>query len=71
MFGNVVDILFGCSHEFGFPIQRKQGGRRVYQVCLRCGAEFEYDWRQMRRIGPAIKIAPHPARFDVQQSKVA
>jgi hypothetical protein len=72
MLRKIVDILFGCSHKFGFPIKRKPGAR-IYQVCLRCGAEYEYDWRQMRRIGPApaVKIASQAPRINVQHSKVA
>lgn len=48
--GRIVDLLFGCSHEFGFPLT-KRGSRVTYRVCIRCGAEFEYDWATMSRKG--------------------
>ncbi len=46
----ILDVLFGCSHKFGFPLTRRRG-RVTYQVCVRCGAEFEYDWATMSRKG--------------------
>ncbi len=46
--GHVLGFLFGCRHEFGFPITRR-GSRLMYQVCVHCGAEFEYDWTTMSR----------------------
>jgi hypothetical protein len=35
-----------CSHDFAFP--RSTDGRYT-QVCRLCGAEYEYDWQEMRR----------------------
>jgi hypothetical protein len=43
-------ILHRCSHQFLWP--RKSADGRAYQVCIRCGAEYEYDWEHMRRTGP-------------------
>ena len=40
-------ILFGCSHEFGWP--RKDPAGNCYQQCLKCGAEYSFDWARMRR----------------------
>lgn len=37
----------GCSHRFGWPRLNVCG--RHYQVCLACGAAYEYDWEKMRR----------------------
>lgn len=58
MFGNVLDMLFGCSHKnYSFPITTKKArnscspAARVtgtYVVCLECGKEFPYDWNQMK-----------------------
>lgn len=42
-----VISLFNCSHQFGWP-RRSQDGA-YYQVCLVCGAEYDYDWAAMRR----------------------
>ena len=36
---NFLDLVFGCRHEFGWPITLHD---RCYQVCLRCGAEQDY-----------------------------
>lgn len=53
----ILDMLFGCWHKrLSFPISGKRGQRRTgaarptgtYVVCLDCGREFPYDWRQMR-----------------------
>lgn len=40
-------LLFGCSHEFGWP--RKDPAGNCYQQCLKCGAEYSFDWTRMRR----------------------
>jgi hypothetical protein len=43
----LIDLFFGCKHSnVSFP--QKRDGETI-QVCLGCGAEFEYDWEQMRR----------------------
>lgn len=39
--------LFGCPHQFSWPRRDESG--EYYQVCLRCGAEYGYDWSTMRR----------------------
>jgi len=46
---DLLDLLLpdGCPHEFAWPRKRGDGGH--YQVCKRCGAEYLYDWRSMRR----------------------
>ena len=60
MFGNFMDMLFGCSHKnYSFPITRRKANdscspaARVtgtYVVCLECGKEFPYDWNQMKML---------------------
>jgi len=37
----------GCSHEFSWP--RRRDDDTYYQVCLRCGVEYGYDWNSMQR----------------------
>jgi hypothetical protein len=32
----------GCSHRFTWPRLGDNG--QHYQVCLTCGAAYEYDW---------------------------
>jgi len=53
----VVNALFGCSHRrTTFPLTpgrahlASSGATRhdTYVVCLDCGKEFGYDWKQMR-----------------------
>ena len=40
--------LFGrCAHQFSWPHSGENG--TDYQVCLRCGVAYEYDWVNMRR----------------------
>ena len=56
MFSRVVDALFGCwHHRYSFPITLKKGPRGrasfatgTYVVCLDCGKEVPYDWKQMK-----------------------
>jgi hypothetical protein len=59
----LLDMLFGCWHKnISFPITKRPGQRRspaasltgTYVVCLDCGKEFAYDWKEMKIIdGPA------------------
>jgi hypothetical protein len=36
-----------CSHEFSWPRARSKGG--YYQVCVRCGDQYPYDWETLTR----------------------
>jgi hypothetical protein len=50
-----------CSHRFTWP--RVDAFGRHYQVCLHCGAAYEYDWSGMRQTG---RLEPLPsAAIDV------
>jgi hypothetical protein len=57
MIARMIDALFGCWHSnYSFPITVRAGSRRTkaasvtgtYVVCLDCGKELPYDWREMR-----------------------
>jgi hypothetical protein len=56
MFFRVLDAIFGCTHShYSFPITVKNGKRTrasfptgTYVVCLDCGKEMAYDWKQMK-----------------------
>jgi hypothetical protein len=56
MFSRFLDSLFGCAHgHYSFPITVKKGRRTpaasvtgTYVVCLDCGKEMAYDWKQMK-----------------------
>ena len=62
MIGKILDAFFGCWHSrYSFPITVRPGTRRssaasltgTYVVCLDCGKELAYDWKQMRIIDSA------------------
>jgi len=36
-----------CRHQFSWPHSGVYG--QDYQVCMRCGTVYEYDWGAMRR----------------------
>ncbi len=74
--GSLIDILFGCPHHrTSFPITLKtanhvtaDGKAGTYIVCLDCGKEFAYDWREMKIVRSpgqqpqaAISTVPHAA----------
>lgn len=52
--------MFGCKHRQLSRLITLQG--RTYQVCLKCGAELEYDLETMRSTGVRIERASglHP-----------
>ncbi len=51
-----------CSHEFSWP--RRDSSGRYYQVCMLCAAEYNYDWKTMRRterVDSRTPGAPRPS----------
>ncbi|HZQ24262.1 MAG TPA: hypothetical protein VFA89_15845 [Terriglobales bacterium] len=59
MLERIMDAFFGCRHSsYSFPITIRSGSRRnraasltgTYVVCLDCGKEFAYDWKEMKVI---------------------
>jgi hypothetical protein len=66
MFARVVDAFFGCwHHHYSFPITIKKGKRSsaafatgTYVVCLDCGKELPYDWKQMKVVSARREHAP-------------
>jgi hypothetical protein len=58
MISYLVEALFGCSHSnYSFPRTVRRGERSpaaavtgTYVVCLKCGKELPYDWKQMKVI---------------------
>ena len=70
MIASLMDMLFGCWHtKYSFPITSRKGAERrlaahltgTYVVCLECGKEFPYDWKQMKVVTSLPKQAPAPA----------
>jgi RNase P subunit RPR2 len=72
---SIFDLVFGCSHQrCSFPITVRSARHRTvaasltgtYVVCLDCGKEYPYDWKEMKviRKGGASAVAvpvPHRA----------
>jgi predicted protein tyrosine phosphatase len=67
MFARLIETVFGCWHRnLSFPRTAKSGARRnpaafltgTYVVCLDCGKEFAYDWREMKVIEGMPKTKP-------------
>jgi hypothetical protein len=65
----LFDLMFGCPHKHcGFPITVRGKLRRIeaasvtgtYVVCLDCGKEFPYDWKEMKIVCPQSESAPRP-----------
>jgi hypothetical protein len=59
MIAKLLDAFFGCWHaHYSFPITIRPGSHRssaasltgTYVVCLDCGKEFPYDWKEMKVI---------------------
>jgi len=57
MFFRLMDAMFGCWHSrYSFPMTIRSSSRRnqaaspvgTYVVCLDCGKELTYDWKEMR-----------------------
>ena len=76
MISRLVDAFFGCWHtHYSFPITVRRGAQRsraasvtgTYVVCLDCGKEMPYDWKDMkvltsqRRIRSATRLAAKEA----------
>lgn len=58
MLSGMLNVLFGCTHKnYSFPVTPRD--RRtapassltgVYVVCLKCGHEMPYDWKEMKLV---------------------
>jgi hypothetical protein len=68
MFNSLLDSIFGCAHNrTTFPLtpsrrtKMSDGGSRngTYIVCLDCGKEFDYNWKEMRIGSPVEKNPLH------------
>jgi RNase P subunit RPR2 len=68
MLESLLNTLFGCSHgRITFPLtpSRKMATSTnrhgTYVVCLDCGQEFRYDWKEMRIGEPVAPRTPATA----------
>ncbi|MDT8068862.1 MAG: PilZ domain-containing protein [Terriglobia bacterium] len=58
MGGNIISrLLFDCRHQFSWPRRDENGD--YYQLCVACGAKYQYDWTRMRRLEP-VDDTPKP-----------
>jgi hypothetical protein len=73
----VLDMLFGCWHKrVSFPMTRRASQQRpgetrrtgTYIVCLDCGKEFAYDWKQMRVLSAREQHASAHAQVEAKAS---
>ena len=66
MLSRIFDAFFGCWHNhYSFPITVKKGRRSpaafatgTYVVCLDCGKELSYDWKQMKIVSNRVERTP-------------
>jgi predicted transcriptional regulator len=67
MLNSLLNALFGCSHKrTTFPLTPSRRPalsanatrRATYVVCLDCGKEFDYNWKEMRIGAAAMTPAP-------------
>ncbi len=65
----LLGLMFGCRHKHcGFPITVRDKLQRTeaasltgtYVVCLDCGTEFPYDWKEMKIVRSQRANAPRP-----------
>ena len=68
MLGKLIEGFFGCRHiRCSFPVTVRRGTRGneaasltgTYVVCLDCGKEFPYDWKQMKVVSKRGKRRHH------------
>ncbi len=74
MIASLLNSIFGCSHRrTTFPLtpsrrtqlSSESSRQGTYVVCLDCGKEFDYSWKDMR-VGNAVAapaVAAHANSF--------
>jgi hypothetical protein len=73
---SLLSMILGCSHKrTTFPLtpsvksKLSEGVRsRTYIVCLNCGEEFEYNWKEMRIGSSARKLPVSPTDLRTEQT---
>lgn len=61
MLDRLFNAAFGCRHQrTSFPLtplsKAGEPQKETYIVCLNCGKQFVYDWKEMR-IGPEADLS--------------
>ena len=76
MLNSVIRAIFGCAHKrTTFPLTPSRKSKvsegtpsNTYVVCLNCGQEFDYSWKEMRIVSPAGRIPVSPAALQVERT---
>lgn len=77
---SLFDLVFGCSHQrCSFPITVRGKLRRspaasvtgTYVVCLDCGKEFPYDWKEMKMVNSKPQNSRRPEPMIAPGNKAA
>jgi hypothetical protein len=81
MIAKLVDVFFGCWHNrYSFPITMRSRSRSasrpstagaltgMYVVCLDCGKELPYDWKQMKVIGSPSEVRHYAQELATRQA---
>lgn len=64
----IVQFAVGCHHHQRSSVFTIK--KRTYQVCLKCGQEFEYSWALMHSIPSSVADHPHVPLSDVTPTEV-
>ncbi|MFZ1918378.1 MAG: hypothetical protein WAU58_12445 [Terriglobales bacterium] len=64
----IVQFAFGCHHQQRSSVFTIK--KRTYQVCLKCGQEFEYSWALMHSIGQSVADRPRVPLSDIAPTEV-
>jgi hypothetical protein len=76
MVNSLLGLILGCSHKkTTFPITPRKKTRPgqfrstkgTYIVCLDCGKEFDYNWKEMRIGGPVRELRALPNAVQPEQ----
>ena len=54
---SVFQFAIGCHHRQRSAVFTIK--KRTYQVCLKCGQEFEYSWVLMHPVPSHLASGPH------------
>jgi hypothetical protein len=75
MIAKLLDAVFGCHHSrYSFPmtsrLQNRSGSspKATYVVCLDCGREFPYDWKQMKVLTPGARESATVGTFATKEA---
>lgn len=77
MVAKLYDAIFGCRHgNYSFPMTTRRGTSRsmaaahtgTYVVCLDCGKELSYDWKQMRIVNPTQEVSNRLSTLAVKEA---